>query len=238
MLHKTKGIVLHAIKFNESSIITKIYTADFGLQSCIVKGVRAAGKNGKASLFSPMNLLELEIYQRENRNLQFLKEFRPACIFKTIPFDILKSSIALFLAEVLSKCIREEEANPELYYFIEQTLMALDETPRADSNMHLAFLLRLAQYLGFSLGNNTDACEYFDLKEGNFASEMPAHGSFIAQPHCAYLKRLLAGEANVVMSLSDRNFLLEKILLYYHLHLQTFRKVTAHQVLHEVLESY
>lgn len=239
MIHKTKGIVLQSIKFNESSIITKIYTADFGLQSFIVKGVRSSGKSGKAALFSAMNILELEMYHRENKGLQYLKEFRPAFIFKTIQTDILKSSIALFLAEVLGKCIQEEESNRELYHFIEQTLIELDEAPKAESNLHLTFLLGFTKHLGFY--PNTDAensCAYFDLQDGNFTSDQPVHSYFVAQPHSENLKKLLTGEAHVPMSVVERNFLLEKILLYYNLHLQNFRKVTSHHVLHEVLESF
>ncbi len=239
MMFKTKGIVFNAVKFSETSLVVKIYTADFGLQSFIVKGVRSAGKSGKAALFSAMNILELEMYHRENKGLQYLKEFRPAFIFKTIQTDILKSSIALFLAEVLGKCIQEEEANRELYHFIEQTLITLDESPKAESNLHLTFLLGFSKHLGFY--PNTDAdnnCPYFDLQDGNFTNEMPVHNYFVAQPHADILKKLLSGEAHVPMNVTERNLLLEKILLYYNLHLQNFRKVTSHHVLHEVLESY
>lgn len=239
MLVKTKGIVLHTIKYTESSIITKIYTADFGLQSFIVKGVRSAGRNGRASLFSVMNMLELEMYHRENKGLQYLKEFRPAHLYKTITTDILKSSIALFLAEVLGKCIQEEEPNRELYAYIEDTLLSLDTSQRAESNLHLTFLLGFTKYIGFYPNTNANAaCSYFDLQDGSFTGEMPVHSYFIAPPHTDFLKQLLTGVAHVPMSVAERNFLLEKILLYYQLHLQNFRKVTSHHVLHEVLESY
>ena len=239
MMFKTKGIVFNAVKFSETSLVVKIYTADFGLQSFIVKGVRSSGKSGKAALFSVMNILELEMYHRENKELQYLKEFRSAFVFKTIQTDILKSSIALFLAEVLYKCIQEEEANPELYRFIEQTLIALDESPRAESNLHLVFLLNFTRYLGFPPNDNANNnSEYFDLRDGNFVNEMPEHSYFVAQPHCANLKKLLSGAMNFPLSVTDRNLLLEKILLYYKLHLQSFKKVTSHHVLHEVLEIY
>lgn len=239
MLHKTKGIVLQSIKFNESSIIAKIYTADFGLRSFLVKGVRSAGKSGKASLFSPMNILELEMYHRENKGLQYLKEFRPAHLYKTISTDILKSSIALFLAEVLGKCIQEEEANRELFHYIEETLLDLDAASHAESNAHLTFLLGFTKYLGF-YPNTQSGIEraYFDLQDGSFSGEMPPHSYFIAPPHTEFLKQLLSGHSPVQMSVADRNFLLEKILLYFQLHLHNFRKITSHHVLHEVLESY
>lgn len=236
MLHKTHGIVLHTIKYADSSIIVKIYTAGFGLQSFIVKGVRSAGKSNKMSLFSPLNLLEIEMYHRENKGLQYLKEYRPAYLYKTIHTDILKSSIALFLAEVLHKCIREEaEVNHDLYQFIEQTLIGLDEAPKAESNLHLQFLLDFTKHLGFFPNSDSGGCDYFDLRDGSFTPDIPPHSYFIGLPHSENLKRLLSGETHVAMSVTDRNFLLDKILLYYQLHLQNFQKVTSHHVLHEVL---
>ncbi len=234
MLHKTKGIVLHTIKFTDSSIITKIYTEDFGLQSYIVNGVRTANGKTKASLFSPLQILDLEIYRRENKNLQRLKEFRPAFIYKSIPFDVLKCSITLFLAEALYKSIREEETNHTLYSFIEASLLQLDEAPYADSNFHLCFLLQLAQHIGFSPSSGSG--EYFDLKEGAFTDDIPAHQYFIGLPHSDFLLKLLTEENHIAMSLAERNTLLENILLYYSLHLQDFRKLSSHHVLHDVLE--
>lgn len=236
MLHKTKGIVLHTIKFTETSVITKIYTEAFGLQSYIVNGVRNKGAKSKASLFSPMTVLDLEIYRRENKNLQRLKDCRPAYIYKSFSHDMIKISIAMFLAEVLYKTIREEEANQELYHFIESSLVALDEAAPADNNFHLVFLLNLSRYLGFFPGNSgRNGFEYFDLKEGKFTVEMPVHNCFISQPRCGLLEKILNGE-EVRMNLADRNHLLDKILLYYALHLHGFKPVNSHRVLHEVLE--
>ncbi|HXH18686.1 MAG TPA: DNA repair protein RecO [Chitinophagales bacterium] len=235
MLYKTKGVVLHTIKFTESSIITKIYTEAFGLQSYLVNNVRSSGKS-RASLFGPVNILDLEVYRRENKNLQRLREFRAAHIYKTVHSDVLKSSIALFIAEVLYKCIREEEANPEMYHFIERSLIALDESPEADNNFHLFFLLALAKHLGFSPGRNSDSKNaWFDLKEGRFVSELPEHKYLITQPHVSYLENLLSGNSPVQMKADERSFLLEKILIYYALHLHGFRKVSSHRVLHEAL---
>jgi len=236
MLHKTKVIVLHTIKFTETSIITKIYTEVFGLQSYIVNGVRNRGSKGKASLFAPMTILDLEIYRRENKNLQRLKDFRTAYIYKTFSVDMIKSSIALFLAEVLYRTIREEEANSELYHFIEDSLVSLDEATEADSNFHLAFLIGLSRYLGFFPGSGSkNGFEYFDLKEGEFTGELPAHNHFISQPHSSMMRGLLNGDMETRISLADRNFLLDKILLYYALHLHDFKKINSHRVLHEVL---
>src|SRR5258705_1073932 len=122
MYAKTRGIVLHTLKYSETSVITKIYTEKLGLQSYIVKGVRAAKSKSKAAMLQPLTLLEMEVSHRENKQLQFIKEFRRAFIYQSIPFDTLKSTISFFLLEVISKAIREHEPNNEMFEFIYDSL--------------------------------------------------------------------------------------------------------------------
>src|SRR5690349_2690466 len=103
MYLKTRGIVLHTVKYSETSVISKIYTEKLGLQSYIVKGVRSAKSKSKAALLQPLTLLEMEVSHRENKQLQFIKEYTRAHNYQSIPFHVLKSTIALFLLEVISK---------------------------------------------------------------------------------------------------------------------------------------
>src|ERR1700739_4007717 len=130
MFHKTKGIVLHTTKFSETSVIVRIYTEKLGLVSYIVKGVRAAKSKAKAALLQPLTLLEMEVSHRENKSLQYIKEFRRAYNYQSIPFDTLKSAIAVFLLEVISKSIREHEQNDEMFDFIYDSLCALDQSEK------------------------------------------------------------------------------------------------------------
>ena len=126
MIHKTRGIVFHAIKYSETSIITKIYTEKFGLQSYIVRGARKPKARLKASLFQPLSLLELEVYYKQKSTLQNIKEARSAHIFTSIPFDVRKSSIVLFLSDVLTKAIKEEETNRELFHYLDSMIRQFD----------------------------------------------------------------------------------------------------------------
>ena len=143
MYHTTRGIVLHCIKYSETSVIAKIYTEKLGLQSYMVKGVRAAKSKSKAAMLQPLTLLEMEVSHRENKGLQYIKEFRRAFIYQSIPFDTLKSTISFFLLEVISKTIREHEPNDELFEFLYESLCALDRAEKLNPDFHLVFLLRL-----------------------------------------------------------------------------------------------
>ena len=119
MEHKTKGIILHTIKYGENGLIVKIYTESYGLQSFIFNSVRGKKGKVKASIFQPLNLVELVINLKENRSLQRIKEIRIEPAFQTIHNNIIKSSIVLFLNEILYKSIQEPgHSDPPLFDFI------------------------------------------------------------------------------------------------------------------------
>ena len=114
MLHTTRGIVLHTTKYSETSLVAKIYTEVFGLQSYLVKGIRKQKAKLRPALFQPMTLADLVVYHKDKGSLQNIKESRIAVPYRSIPFDIRKSSMLLFINELLYKSIREEETNRKL----------------------------------------------------------------------------------------------------------------------------
>ncbi len=232
MLFKTSGIVLGSTKYSETSLITKIYTTSFGLQSYIVKGARA-GKNRKASFFQPLNILNLEVYHKAGKGLNFLKDFSMDYISKSLRFDMTKSAIAVFMLEIMNAVIREEESNEELYDFLEGEIVKLDSTP-TDSNFHLKFLLDLTKYLGFHPGEIPADSRCFDLLEGSFVTETPVHQYILPAELSAILKEISQGK-KVQLSAAGRAALLEKLLLFYQLHISDFKTVKSHKVLREVL---
>src|ERR1051325_9557854 len=149
MLHKTKGIVFHVTPFSESSVVAKIYTALFGLQSYLINGVRNKKAKIKPGLLQPLSLLDMVVYHKERSGLQRLKEIRPSASggqFTSIPFDVKKGSMVMFLNEVLYKSIKEEEANQQLFDFIFNAIQLLDVQPEANNDYHLLFLVQLTKY--------------------------------------------------------------------------------------------
>ena len=150
MLVKTRGIVINYIKYSESSIIVKIYTEELGLQSYIVSGVRSAKAKNKIALYQPMTLLELVVYYKKNQHGLFrISEVKCLSPFHSIPFNFIKSGVAIFLTEMLSKSLKEETPNPELYAFLFKSILLFDQLEEGYENFHLFFLLKLSKYLGF-----------------------------------------------------------------------------------------
>ena len=239
---KLRGIVLHSIKYGESSIIAHIYTDMQGRQTYMLNGVRGtAPRRHKAALIQPLFLLDIEAYPARRQGAMCrMKEFRAGVPLQSLPFDVHKSMIALFIGEVLYKLIREEEQNEALFGFLHKYILLLDEMQRGVPNFHLYFLAQLAQHLGFFPGNEHSAeYAYFDMKNGVFVPFTPAHGVFMDKPTSALLGKLLGAEINdlqhVQTSMGQRNLLLRKLLDYYCSHLGMSNPIRSLAVLEEVV---
>ena len=105
MLEKTKAIVLQKIKYGDTSLICQVYTENFGRKSFLFKGVRTKKSRHKANLLQNLFILNFEFYYKEGRDLFLVKEFSNAISFVDFPYNPVKSSQALFLSEILSKCL-------------------------------------------------------------------------------------------------------------------------------------
>lgn len=240
MLHSTRGIVIHTLKFSETSIIAKIYTELFGLQSYLVKGIRSPRSRLKSALFQPLTILDLSVYHKEKSTLQHLKEAHNIFPYKNLPFDIGKSSIALFIDELVFKTIREEETHPELYRFLENACVTLDQAEGDFQHFHLYFAIRLTKYLGFWPDDNfSEQKKFFNLSEGYFTEEAGGDILLLSETESRLMHLMLSAAddtwKNLPVTTLQRDEILEKILAYYRYHVAGFSGVQSHHVLHTVL---
>lgn len=243
-VHSTRGVVLRTIKYGDSSIITSIYTELFGIQQYLVKGVRQSSKTsaGKASYFNPAAILELQVYHNELKQLQFIKEFRWAYLYESVLFNVVKNTVAIYVMELLQHSLKQPEANPELYYLIEDTLKQLDRgNPTLTGNLPLYFTLHLAAELGFQLqGNYTTETPVLDLQEGVFVSQTPMHPYFLAG-QLAEITSTIAGLnfynelETISLNKNIRRQLLEAYQQYLALHIAGFGQMKSFAILQEVL---
>lgn len=236
MLHSTRGIVLKTVKYSENSVIAKIYTEQFGLRSYIIKGLSGKRSQGKKALLQGLSLLDLVVYEKATGNLQNIKEMESAYAFRAIPYDISKSTILMFLNEVLYKCIGEEVSGIPMFQFIYDQLIKLDESTCNISDFHLHFLISFAKFLGFMPHNNySEKNQYFDLQEGDFIAEIPFHSNFIEKDLSLQMSNLLDGKTLIFSGKpKERNELLQKIILYYTLHVPSFGDLKSTEVLKQV----
>lgn len=241
MITKTRGIVFRAIKYGETSLITEVYTEEMGLQKYIINGVRSSKAKTKASLLQVMSLLDMVVYQRMDKQINRIKEIKPAYIFQQVPFDIRKGAIGLFMVEMARKTIREEEANPRLFNFLFDAFCFLDTTSSPIANYHLCYLLQLSQYLGFAPGGRYGAeTPVFDLREGLFVAGTPTNQAYISGKESAFLYALMqstmdnAHEVNIPAD--NRRELLRHLIDFYRLHIENLPTINSHEILREVFE--
>lgn len=237
MLQKTQGIVFRTIKFSETSVVSKIYTEKLGLQSYIINGVRSAKSKIKASLLQSLSLLDMEVYHREHRNLNRIKEIQAAVVFKSIPFHLLKGSVGLFMIEVLGKSIHEEETNEPLFHFIFEKIKFLDELERLPAAFLVEFLVELTVYLGFQPhGSYSEETPFFSLHEGMFIGTGNGHPNTLDANTSQHLSAFLQHNT-ADLTTSSRKLLLEAMLQYYQLHVPNFSRPKSLKVLEEVFRN-
>lgn len=239
MLAATEGIVLHFIKYGETSVITTLFTKDFGRQSYLVNASRSRKAKNKAALLQPLFLLDLEVYQKQTRDLQRIKAFKSLLPYQNIPFEIAKATQAIFLAEMLYKTIHEQESYPELYHFIKNALLYFDLMEDGWQNFHLFFLYRLTEYFGFlPTMQMLGARAWFDLKKGALVPFEPSHPLF-ANPdvtrHLLALSSLKINELDTFrISRNMRDALLQTLVDYYQLHFENLGEIKSLNVMREV----
>lgn len=242
--HKTKGIVLRVVKYGETSIITTVYTELFGIQSYIVKGIRQGSKksSSKINYFQPAAILDLEVYHNEFKTLQFIKDYSWRYLYNSVLFDVVRNSVAMFIVEVSTVCLKQPEPNAELFYFIEDVLIQTDKADDAIiANLPLYFVLQMAAYLGFQInGSCNKETALLDLQEGCFVKEEPIHPYFVKGIYSETISRI--NETSFIKELSSfklnkevRKIILQYLEQYIALHINDVNKLKSLSVLHEVL---
>lgn len=237
MLVKTNAIVLSKLKYRDNDLIVKCYTKQRGIVSYLVRGALKSQKGGsKTVYFQPLSLVLIEEQYKENRSLQSINEIKLEFLYQTLHTDILKSAIIMFLSEVLSSVLKEEEQNESLYHYIESTLRWLDYKAEV-SNFHLLFLLNLTKYLGFYPDNQNTNNTYFNLSNGLFESKKDEFYS-ITGKNLTTLKQLLGmdfdGLNTIKLNSKQRQSFLNMLLLYFELHLGDFKRPKSLSIFNQV----
>lgn len=236
MLIKTKAIVLTSIKYGDDDLIVKCFTEE-GVKSYLLKRIfRTKSKKINIAYFQPLTQLSISANHNKKGNLNSIQEARVSYLYQTVATDIYKQSIALFLAEVLSYSLREEEKNKPLFQFIETAFIWLDNHINT-ANFHLLFLLNLSKFLGFYPEMKERKALYFDLTEGLFTNYKPLN-NYVSGKNLFLFKSLIGINFDVIERLqfnaTMRTIVLDILLEYYELHLPGFKKPRSLNVLKEV----
>ena len=237
---KTSGIILHSLKYTDSTTIITVYTRQFGKVTYMVRGVNKKRSVNPAAILQPLSLVEMDVYHTPGKNIQRLKEMRMEHPFSGIPFDPVKNSLALFISEVLFRTLRQTEPDDSLYLFLENSILQLDCTIKGISNFHLVFLLKLTRYLGFEPNQDDEQVNYFDLMNGVFLKEKPLHTHFTLPEVSSDFIRVLNADYsnmhNLAFTRARRAGLIQSIVEYYQLHIPDFHGLHSLSVLQSLFD--
>jgi DNA repair protein RecO (recombination protein O) len=236
MVVSTKAIVISKIKYNDNDLIVKCYTASCGVKSYVIKNALKSKKGKlKPAYFQLLTLLEIEAEHKDNRSLHYFKEVRLYKSYESLHTNIFKSTVLLFLAEVLSMILNEEEANPTLFEYLETTLLWFD-TVEKTGTFHQQFLMGLTKFLGINPDTTNEYLPYFNLENGNFQLQNGEH--CVTGSKLELLKPFLGTKFDTTLNQElnslQKHELLNMILDYFKLHLHAFKHPRSLTVLNQV----
>lgn len=233
----TKAIILSSLKYGDTSLIVKAFTASDGLKTYLLKGVMGSRKGKlKIAYFQPLMQLEIVATHKYKGKMEILQEVKCTFPYQSLHTDIIKNSMAFFLAEMLKNSIYEEEKNEGLFNYLEAAFQWLD-THDQIANFHLYFLLELTKYFGFYPDTSMPKTDYFDLQDGQYVIKPGIH-PLISGTELMHFSALLGINFDAIHTISigraEKQALLQKIILYFELHLHGFKKPRSLTILNEV----
>jgi len=232
MLETVEGVITRIVKYGESSLILDLLCPDDGIRSYIVGGIRKKGKRDKSALVRPVNLVKAEVYSKDGGKLSRVKEISYNYIYKDIPFDVAKSTIALFLVEVCRKAVKASDDAKGIYNYIVKGLIHLDNLTVGLVHFHITFLIGLAKHLGFEMQSRSSSeAPYFDLRVGSFVEERTDHRLVCDEELSDHLHLYLSGGEQPAVDRKGRKRVIQSLVDYYSYHIDGFGELKSLDVL-------
>jgi len=241
MQKNSKAIVLHTIKYNDTSIIADLFTEEMGKASFAVKMSQSRKAQVKRSFFQPLSIVNIDYDGRSSSQLQHIRSVQFAYSYSSLPFHPVKDAVAIFLAEFLSRVLRNEGVNEPLFKFIESSLMWFDCSDSGIANFHLVFIMRLTRFLGIypNVEDYSAGC-VFDLRNSIFTNELPLHTDIVkggeARLISLFLRMNYENMHAFQLSRTERNRCLEICLRYYRIHIADMPELKSVDVLKELFD--
>ena len=241
MLHKTKGIVLHCLPYNDKYIIINMYTEGFGRVSYITPNTHGRKSKVSRALLQPLSILDMEVEHLNNRDIQRIKEAKCDLAVTQLHYHPVKNAISLFLSEVLYRIIQEKEPNRPLFDYLCRSIKWLDIAEAGIANFHLAFLIQLSAYLGIHPNSETYKADFFfDLINGVFSKSPPEHSNYINKEEAVVFERLLRisyeNMALFTFTRQERTSIIRYIIEYYRLHTTDFPEIKSLAVMQSLFD--
>lgn len=229
MVYRTKAIVLSLIKYSENKLILHLLTADSGRQSYLTYASRR--NNTRRNIFQPLQVIEFKAQKTRHSELPLLSDAIVLYPLISISTDPRKSTIAMFIGELLYRLIVEPVDDAKMYDFIEQSILALEEMEEGTANFHLWFLIRFAARMGWALPADYEEEMWLDIRNGIYTHIPPITPERIAPELSKTINTIrlssLEDLSSVQLSQLTRRQILEALIEYYRFHSESFREMKS-----------
>ena len=237
MLISSPAIILSKVRYQDNDLIVKCLTRDLGVVSYMIKNISMSKKSkNKFAFFQLLNILDLETNYNPNRSIQYIKDLKVKYNFTSLHTNIYKSSVVMFLSEILSNIIHIETKDMELFDFIEKSLIWYDKSEDS-STFYLIFLMKITHYLGFYPDCTNMSYNYFNLEEGLFESSK--NSQYVIEGSSLVLFKTILGikfDSNKLpfIDKTNKKDILKNILIYFKLHVDGFKDPKSLKVLNQI----
>lgn len=232
-MKKTRALVIKHLKYGDSGLILHLYTRELGMLAFMIKGFYKQKKRNRSLLF-PFAEVEISVEENTRGSLKHPKNLQTSHAFIDLHTQPAKSIVLQLLSEIIFSCLRQDEANPQLYDFIFSSLNLLDQKNKDFADFHLYFLLKMSQYLGFHPNTENHDAPLFDLEGGRFCFQKQS-GFTLGEEESHFFKKLIFTDFNQdsknIFNQMQRRSLLNNLLQYYQLHLPDFREPKSLEVI-------
>ena len=240
MWQSEKGIVTGAVRHNDGTSVVKVFTESHGMVPFIFYMSKSGKKASRNTLIQPLTQIEFQTDYVPSATFMQLREPKNAFPYRSIPFNVTKSAVAIFMGEFLTHALGQEQANPGLYRYITNSINWLDNADSEEcTNFHILFVLGITPHIGIC--PNTDSYSpgsCLDLREGTFTALPPAHQDFSdAQTSYKIASIMECGFDNmsrVPLTGAERTAVLNDLNLYFRLHIPAFPKLKSIEVLQTI----
>ena len=241
MLEQTRGIMLGSIRYSDNSSIARLYTEQFGKISLMVRHPKTRKAATKKNILQPFFLVDLNLQFKETRELQQAREININPVLHDIPFNVVKSTISFFLAELLQKVIKEEEKNKNLFLFLFNAIQLLDNCHAGYAGFHLVFMCELSKYLGFHpYDNYSEKNKFFNLRDGIFEEKFQSVEISLSESISSYFDKLRKDGFKQLellkLNRTQRNEILDSLMNYYKYHLPEMGQINSLAVLKQLFD--
>ncbi|MCP3660798.1 MAG: DNA repair protein RecO [Bacteroidetes bacterium] len=221
----TQGIVINQIKYKETSIIAKIFTERLGLKSYVINNVRSKKPKYSPSLFYPLNILDMIVYDKKKYGLQYLSEIQDHLNLDQIKKDINKGITIIVIADLLDKTLKEDVKYENIYLFLKTKIIELNDSQEDNSYFLLKFFISLTKYFGFQISDS----EEFDLQISNFNSKYKLNEDELNLLN-SILSKTKFNNSNTSLNI----LLLKKLIIYYQLYIPSTNNIKSLKIFEEL----